>query len=191
MHTLEFNLVQFAQHLKAETGRADLEATALQLATEAHDYVPERIPSDLEQAKALILQTLSNAGGRWCNLTRDIRPQFDARPDLLKKMTFAVWHLRNAGEIERGPKGTGMFRLPVMEGNGRALVPLPADAISRTQRAEQIILGAIRRLGRPVHLATDLRRLFSGKDADLPVTFAIWNLVKKGEIERLGRGTYR
>jgi hypothetical protein len=59
--------------------------------------------------------------------------------------------------------------------------------VSKTKQAEEIILRLINRRHRPVNLSADIKPLFKGRD--LPITFAIWNLVRRGDIKRIGRGS--
>ena len=61
--------------------------------------------------------------------------------------------------------------------------------ISKTQKTEQKILQYIKQnKRRPVNTATDIKPLFK-KDA--PVTFAVWNLRRRGEIVKVAPGTHR
>jgi hypothetical protein len=58
--------------------------------------------------------------------------------------------------------------------------------LSRTYKTEQAILLRLRRSERPLNLSRDIKPMFR-KGA--PVTFALWNLRKRGDIKRIGRGT--
>jgi hypothetical protein len=57
-----------------------------------------------------------------------------------------------------------------------------------TRQAEQMILDIASRANRPISLKDDIKPVF--ENTDLPTTFAIWNLVKRGDLRRLGRGRY-
>ena len=56
--------------------------------------------------------------------------------------------------------------------------------VSKTKKAEQKILKALRKRG-----VVKLRKLMS-KYPDLPITFGLWNLRTRGEIKRRARGEY-
>lgn len=58
---------------------------------------------------------------------------------------------------------------------------------SKTKMTEDEILRFAKRRKR-FHLGTDIKPMFS---KGMPVTFAIWNLVRAGKLTRLGRGNYK
>jgi predicted transcriptional regulator of viral defense system len=60
--------------------------------------------------------------------------------------------------------------------------------MSKTKRAEWIVRGVFR--NRQVATLDEVKVAFAGRKR-LPITFAIWNLVKGGFIERVGRGIYK
>ena len=57
-----------------------------------------------------------------------------------------------------------------------------------TIQAEKMILDLVKRVKRPITLKEDIKPLFA--NTDLPAGFAIWNLIKKGDLRQVGRGRY-
>jgi hypothetical protein len=62
-------------------------------------------------AEAVILRTLSSLN-RPGNLTQDIKPAFDDQPpEVVGKITLALWNLRKRGDIRRIGRGQGMYSI--------------------------------------------------------------------------------
>lgn len=59
--------------------------------------------------------------------------------------------------------------------------------MTKTEKAERIIAKLLQRRS-VISLRDDITPAFRGKD--LPMTFAVWNTVKRGDMRRVGRGVY-
>jgi hypothetical protein len=61
---------------------------------------------------------------------------------------------------------------------------------SPTAVAEGVILRKLRSLNRPANLTQDIKPAFNGEPPEVvdKITLALWNLRKRGDIRRIGRG---